>query len=179
VQDEIDRRLSLMRKLGRIALPLALVLMLSQSSTEAKATRSEPHRTLLYAYDQTGWILSVILSETESGGRIEVAAIRMSTAGPAGQRSFNISRAEFEKIWAAFNAPGVEKRVVSKAFPVSGSRYDLSNEYVLHDGKQTYAVKKVSSSPAISSAASQLRNYADRAMKTGAMTAVPVNKQTK
>ena len=81
---------------------------------------------------------------------------------------FKMPRQEFEQIWSTLKAPGVEKRLVE------GSHNDLTNEYIFRQGNQSYAVKKASSAPAISALASRLRNHADAAMKSGAMTAVPL-----
>jgi len=113
-------------------------------------------------------MIIVIVQETGTATHGQVTVIGQSSTQVL-QKEFYFSKAEFEQMWSTLNAPGVAKRLFS------GKQFELSDYYVFEGGNQpTYTVEKAQSAPAISKLASRLRGYADAAMKSGAMSAVPV-----
>jgi len=146
----------------KIALTLTVMVGLwCQHTADGKVTpAAAAHRIVVYAYNDFVWSKTVRLTETDAGAKGEVVAVRYSPSSSIGPGFFTLSKAEFERIWSTLNAPGVEKRVVS------GSQVDLNTEYLFQAGKQTYAVRKTSSAPAVSALAGRLRNHADAALKS-------------
>jgi hypothetical protein len=149
-------------RLSKVILSVIVMAgLLSQVSAQAKETPTSAYRTIRYVYNQFVWTIWVTVTETATAAKGEVLAARVSPPAAAGigHRFFNISKPEFEQMWSTLNVPGVEKRLVS------GTQYDLNNEYVFQNGKRTWAVKKTSSLPAVSALASRLRNHAEAALK--------------
>ena len=148
-----------MRRLKVILATAVIAAAWSQTDADGKEATVRPNRTLVYAYNEFVLTITVKVTETESGATGEVVAVRVPP--PQGTRHgvFHVSKAEFDQMWSTLTAPGVEKRLLS------GTQADLANEYLFQAGNQSYALKKISSAPAVSALASRLRNHADAALK--------------
>jgi len=138
----------------------AMTIASSQWAAEGKETPARTGRTLVYAYNDFVWTITVRVTENAAGARGEVVAVRVPTPSVNRHGFFDVSNAEFEQMWSTLNAPGVEKHVIS------GTQADLANEYLFQAGKQSYAVKKTSSATAVSALAGRLRNHVEAALNT-------------
>jgi hypothetical protein len=160
-----------------VSLRLAIILILGvfacgEIHLDAKEKKI-PSRSLTYAYELTDSVITVNVYETATGAvQGEVMFARFIPSQEVSRKSITMSKGEFEKIWSAFNAPGVQKRRVS-----TSSKMQLNNNYIFVVGDEFWAVSKSSSSPEMSALTSRLRWHADAAIKSGKMTSVPFKKQ--
>jgi hypothetical protein len=147
-----------MRRLALIGFGSCLALAVLPTSLVAKG----PLRSVLYSFVQYDNYIVISLVESPSGVAGTVMVNRYFYGGRY-KKSFKVSQAEFDRICAMLNSPGVEKHLINE----KSERRDMSDHYVFSIGDRNYAVYRYGASPTVSELASQLRAYGDRAIDEG------------
>jgi hypothetical protein len=112
------------------------------------------NRRLIYEFSKPGFAaVTVTIIDYPSGPKGFVIAVsdkRVKT-----QRSFTVSKLQFNKVWATFISSGADK------YPLPYAQWlDGDSNYLFMAGKQSYLVPKKEASQAVVSVATQLRAYA-------------------
>jgi len=144
--------------------PAILTISFALSLMPVAAQAKVGSRSVLYTYFRAECFTWIRVAESPSGPKAEVTLEPLYAQDR--RKSFRISQAEFDEIWATLNAPGVVKRVVH------GGDKGLSDVYLFSDGEQHFAVSVYSDSPAVSRLALRMRGYGDGA-RDGMMELIP------
>ena len=92
------------RRWARAILTISFALSLMPAAAQAKVGS----RSVLYTYFRAECFTWVRVAESPSGPKAEVTLEPLYAQDR--RKSFRISQAEFDEIWATLNAPGVVKR---------------------------------------------------------------------
>ena len=145
----------------KIILIVPLALIIAQSALSAPNIKIQgSERTLTYVFRPPGpnspWrdfeLTTVVLDEYPSGPKAVV--VQINTNGTR-KRSLPVAKAQFNKLWAMFNASGVDNYLVKDTKGI-----DIDGCYFLMAGNKFYAVPRNKASSTLVSLATELRTYA-------------------